>query len=400
MTFENINYLAPDFTVRTADITIDGGKIGSIIEKPIVNNGGKLLIPGFVNSHCHVPMTLLRGYGEGLPLHCWLEERVYPFEDKMTAEDVYWGSLVGIAEMLASGVTRFYDMYSFCLSICDAVELSGIRGNISRGLVSFDGGSLPGTQREKEAIEIFERAGELITPEISLHAEYTSHERYAKEVVALAKSLNANIHIHLSETEKEHLECLENRGVTPTRYFETCGLFDQPTTAAHCVFVTDDDVRILREHGVTVAHCPESNLKLNSGIARTQYLLDSGVKLAIGTDGASSNNNLNMFEEIHTAALIGHLSPAEVLSAAFRGNKIEVGSAADLVVLDMNKPHLTPNFDILSSLVFSAQASDVHMTIVNGKILYQDGKFLTFDISEAMRKASAAAKRIAEELGQ
>jgi 5-methylthioadenosine/S-adenosylhomocysteine deaminase len=343
-------------------------------------------------------MTLLRGYGEGLPLHRWLEERVYPFEDRITDEDVYWATLLGVAEMLASGVTRFYDMYSHCLSICDAVELAGIRANISRGLVSFDGSPLKGSLREREALEIFDRKSALITPEISVHAEYTSHESYVREAANLAESLNANVHIHLSETEREHSECLARHGVTPTRYFERCGLFNRPTTAAHCVHVTADDMQILREYGVTAAHCPESNLKLDSGIAPAKALLAAGVTLAIGTDGASSNNNLNMLEELHTAALLGHLTPSEVLSAAFRGNKIAPGAVADLAVIDLNKPHLTPNFDLVSSLVFAAQASDVSMTVVAGNVVYRDGQVRNFDVAEALSRSAAAAARISREL--
>ncbi|MDR0819304.1 MAG: amidohydrolase [Oscillospiraceae bacterium] len=411
MLFSDILYLAPDFELKRGSVRVESGKIAEISVERIVESHGevingtnRLLIPGLVNSHCHVPMTLLRGWGEGLPLDRWLEEKVYPFEAKLTDDDVYRGSLIGIAEMLASGVTRFYEMYDHCGAICDAVELAGIRGNITRGLLSFDSSGLKGSQRLKESEEVFNRKSELVTPEVALHSEYTSNETYVREVAEYAKSRGAKIQVHVSETLKEHNECVARRGVTPTEYLANCGLFDVPATAAHCVSVTDRDIDILKAHNVTVAHCPESNLKLNSGIAPVRKLLDAGVSVALGTDGASSNNNQNLFEEMHVAALLGQmnsenpLSPAEILKTAVRGNSITVGADADLAVINLQKPHLVPAHDLLANLVFSAQASDVEMTIVNGKIVYRDGSVTGFDINDAIEKASAAAARLAGEL--
>ena len=433
MIFNNINYLAEDFTIRRACIAVQGDKITFIGNTPpaikgrplelgeVIDGTNRLLIPGLVNAHSHVPMTLLRGYGEGLPLARWLNEKVFPFEDKMTAEDVYWGSLVGIAEMLAAGVTSFSDMYSFCDEICEAVLLSGIKANISRGIVEFGGGGLAESFRHDEALQLLEKydgAGDgRIIVEASIHAEYTSTERIVRELAQFAQERGLGVHIHLSETRSEHAEGLARRGVTPTKYFEDCGIFASRVTAAHCVHVTDADIEILAAHGsVNVVHNPTSNLKLGSGIAPIPRLLAAGVNVALGTDGASSNNNLNMFEEIALAALIQRgvaedaelLPPAQVMRMATLGGAIaqgrvasgviKVGAMADFAMLSLDKPHHAPSFDLASGLVSAAQASDVEMTVVDGRIVYRDGECLLFDMREAMAMARKAAHRIAAEM--
>ncbi|MDR3278148.1 MAG: amidohydrolase [Oscillospiraceae bacterium] len=429
MLFKNIDYCDENFTVRRGNIAVRGDAIVSVSAEPprgdfgeVIDGGGRLLLPGLVNAHCHVPMTLLRGYGEGLPLDRWLNERVYPFEDLMTDEDAYWAGLLGIAEMLACGVTSFSDLYNFCESIAEAVKVSGIRANLSRGLVSFDGGALRDSFRFAEAVRLIDgwhgaENGRILV-DASIHAEYTSHEGFVRDLAAYAKERGVGVHIHLSETKKEHGECVANRGVTPAEYFARAGVFDSRVTAAHCVHVTDSDMELLRQYNVTAVHCPSSNLKLGSGVAPIPKLLEKGVNVALGTDGASSNNNLNLFEELHLAAMLHRgaamnpslLPPAETLKIATangaaaqgRGDTgvIREGYKADFAVLSLNKPHLTPVHDLLSDAVFAAQGSDVELTVVDGKILYRDGKFLTFDVSEAMEKSAAAARRIADSLRQ
>ncbi|MDR0937373.1 MAG: amidohydrolase [Oscillospiraceae bacterium] len=396
MHIKNVNYLAEDFTVRQGSLTLADGKIAAIAPADgVVSND--LIIPGLRNMHSHVPMTLLRGYGEGLPLDRWLNERVFPFEAKLTDDDVYWGSLVGIAEMLASGVTEFADMYDHCGAIVEAVKKAGIRVRISRAFLDFGGGSLKGSTREAEELELIAVKHPLITPEAAIHAEYTSHEKYVREAAEFAKEHKLSVQLHLSETAKEHAECIERHGKTPARYFADCGFFDVPAFAAHCVHCTDDDLQIFREYGVTAVHNPTSNLKLKSGIFNTRKAYDMGVKLALGTDGAASNNNLNLFEEMHLAALLGGFTPEEVLSIALNG-KIAVGERADLVIVNYDKSHLQPNHNYLANLVFSAQASDISQTIVDGKIVYQNGKVENFDILEAIGKSAQAALRIARDL--
>jgi 5-methylthioadenosine/S-adenosylhomocysteine deaminase len=425
MLFRDVYYLGEDFELRRGDIAVRGGVIehagGRAPEGDwgeTIGQASRLVLPGFVNAHCHVPMTLLRGYGEGLPLDRWLAERVFPFEGRLTAEDVYWGSLVGIAEMLASGVTSFSDMYSFCGAICEAVKLSGIKANISRGLISQDGGALGESRGFYETEALFGEwdgaAGGRIIAEASIHAEYTSHEGFVRELASFAKARGAGIHIHLSETRKEHEECVARRGATPAEYFEACGIFESRVTAAHCVHVSDGDMRILARSGASAAHCPTSNLKLGSGVAPVPRMLGRGVSVALGTDGASSNNNLNMAEEAHIASILhrgvnmdASLTPAPqtLKMASLAGARaqgrggtgaIKPGFKADLAVLRLDgRPHLAPLHDILGGAVFSAQAGDIEMTVVDGEILFRDGEFLTFDVREASGKASAAAARIA-----
>jgi 5-methylthioadenosine/S-adenosylhomocysteine deaminase len=425
MVFKDIEYCGSDFRVRRGCVTVSDGVIASLTDEApegaygeVVSGEGKLLIPGLVNAHGHLPMTLLRGWGEGAPLDRWLSEYVYPFEDLMTPDDAYWASLTGIAEMLAGGVTSFSDMYSFCDSICQAVRISGIKCSISRGLVSFDGGGLDDGYRHGESLSLIRNwngaCGGRILAETSIHAEYTSNERFVRELAAFAKSNGLRVQIHLSETKKEHDECVKNRGRTPAEYFRDTGLFDNPVTAAHCVHVTESDMDILRERGVIAVHNPTSNLKLGGGIAPVVRMAEKGITVALGTDGASSNNNLNMFEEMHLAGLIHRgvamdaaLTPApEILKmatlhgAAAQGRadtgRIAVGARADLAVIDLEKPHLTPSHDLLANAVFAAQSCDVVMTVVDGEIVYRDGKILTFDAGEAMKNTAAAARRIAK----
>lgn len=426
MLFQNIHYLDENFEIKRGDVAISDGKIAAIGQGlapeglEVIDGANRLLIPGLVNTHCHVPMTLLRGYGEGLPLQRWLNERVFPFEDRLTAEDTYWGSLIGIAEMLASGVTSFSDMYSFCNDICEAVKLSGIKINISRGICEFGDAGLYGSVRQLESEQLIRdwngACNGRIIVENSLHSEYLTNERVVRDMAEFAVAQGLGIHLHLSETLSEHLEGAKRRGMTPAKYFEQTGIFESRVIAAHCTHVTSEDIHILAKNNVTAVHCPSSNLKLGSGVAPVPEMLAAGVNVSLGTDGASSNNNLNMFEEMHLAGIIHRgvamnpeLTPASQIvkmatlnGAAGQGRfdtgVIAVGKCADLAVLNLNKPHLTPVHDILSDIVFAAQAGDVEMTIVDGEVVYRNGEFLKFDVFEAMEKASKAAIRIANEL--
>ena len=427
MVFKNIDFVDENFEIRRGCITVTDDLITTISENTppgdfgdVIEGSGKLLIPGLVNSHCHVPMTILRGYGEGLPLDRWLNERIFPFEDRITPDDTYWGTLLGIAEMLRSGVTSFTEMYAICGSICEAVKLSGIKTNISQAILEFGDGKLHDNSRFKASEELISiwngtAQGRIVT-EAAIHAEYTSNPTIVGDYVLWAKSQDVGMHIHLSETESEHNDCRKRHSATPAAYFNELGVFDIRTTAAHCVWIEEVDMSILAKKGVTVAHCPSSNMKLGSGFAPVPDMLKAGVNVALGTDGASSNNNLNLFEEMHVAGLIhkgykkdASLLPAtEILKMATINGAlgqgrtdtgvIKEGYKADLVMLDFDKPHLTPGFDLLSNLVFSAQSSDIVMTVVDGKVLCKEGHVLTFDVSEAIEKAGKAAMRIAGEL--
>ena len=428
MLFERISILDERFSViREGYVGTRGDRIAYVgTEKPEEDFGetydgrGKVLLPGLVNTHCHVPMTLLRGYGEGLPLDRWLNERVFPMEDMLTGEFVYWGSLLGIAEMMASGVTSFSDMYFFCDDIIRAVRDAGVSANISKGVTVFDSSSFYGSDDYEKTCALLETyAGKAddIRIDACIHAEYTSNERIVREVAEFAQAKGLPIHLHLSETKKEHEECKQRHGgMTPAAYMDSLGVFDGPVLAAHCVWVEDADIELLAAKGASVAHCPASNLKLGSGVAPVAEMLDRGVRVTIGTDGASSNNNLNMFEELTLAALLARgtgydptlLPPSQLLrmatveGALAQGRRdtglIRQGYFADLCVVDLQRPHLRPVHDVLANLTSSAQASDVCLTMARGRVVYQDGAFRTIDIERTMAMAENAAEEMKRRL--
>ena len=376
----------------------------------------KLMLPGLVNAHTHVPMTLLRGYGENLPLDRWLNERIFPYEDRLDAQSVYAASCLGIAEMLRFGVTSFTEMYNFCEEIAAAVEKSGIKANISRGLLCFDDSALEELPAFQESRTLFEKwhnaADGRIKVDMCIHGEYTSTPKIVRRMAEYAQSVRAGIHIHLAETEKETRECMERHGMTPAEYMNAMGIFDSPTTAAHCVFLTDSDMDILAEKGVSAVHCPVSNLKLGSGVANVPLMLEKGVNVALGTDGCASNNNLNLFEELKLAALLHKgvrqnpelCTPAETLAmATVNGARaqgrmdtgvLKVGNKADFAVLDCDRTYMRPEHDALSNLVYAAQGSDVIMTVVNGRVLYQNGEYPTLDIEKITAEFLAANEKI------
>lgn len=396
--------------LKSCDVLVENGIISAVgmsgakerCDAAVIDASGKLLMPGLINGHCHVPMTLMRNYADDMDLQTWLFDYIFPVEEKMSGEDIYWGSLLGIMEMIATGTTCFIDMYDHMNCIVKAVEESGIRAHLSRGVTNFEEGT--DFSRHKglnEAIDFYRRwngaANGRITGAFAPHAIYTCTTEFIRAIIETAKRFNAPIHVHLDETRVEHEDCLKKYGKTPTRYLYDLGLFDQRTVAAHCVWITDEDIDLLAEKNVTIAHNPTSNLKLASGVAPVPRALNKGVNVILGTDGASSNNNLNMFEEIHLASLIQKgvnndpllinaktvMRMATTNGAAALGAKdlgiIEAGAKADLILVDLDKPHLMPLHNALSALVYSAQGSDVYMTMVDGRILYENGEFKTID---------------------
>lgn len=405
------------FGTDSVDVAVDGAYITAIgANLPVeagdktVDGRGDLLLPGLVNTHCHAAMTLFRGYGEDLPLSRWLNERIFPAEDRLTSESVYWGSMLAIAEMIRGGTTSFSDMYFFCPETARAALESGIKANISRSLVSFaEGMKLSEDPRFAEAVALadeYHGAGDgRIRVDFSIHAEYTNKADYCAAVGEYAASRGMGMQLHLSETESEHAECIARHGKTPAAFFRDLGVFNVPTTAAHCVYVTDDDIAILREYGVTAAHNPTSNLKLGSGVMPLRRLLDGGVNVALGTDGAASNNCLDMFRELRLCAILHKganrkadittaaemLSLATVNGARAQGRSdtgvIAVGARADLILVDLAAPHNIPVYDLDATIAYSAESSDVRMTMIDGRILYADGAYTSIDIERLRREA-------------
>ncbi len=368
----------------------------------VIDCKGDLLIPAFYNAHCHAAMTIFRGYGEDLPLQRWLEERIFPAEDRLTYRSTYVGTKLAIAEMLRTGSVSFSDMYMFEDAVADAVLECGIKANLSRSIVSFDPDlDMTKDHRMQESIDLIQKyhgAGEgRLKFDLSLHAEYTNVPKCCEYVGRYAVEHGLGMQLHLSETEKEHRECIARHGKTPAAFFDSLGVFDAPTTAAHCVWVEDGDIEILANKGVTVAHNPVSNLKLGSGVMPLPKLLQGGVRVAIGTDGVASNNRLDMLREIQTAAILHKgisrdpaiIKGMDLLTLANRNGalaqgredcgEVKEGMRADLVLIDRSSLHNIPCYDDTAMLLYSADSSDVRMTMVDGRILYRDGAYTSID---------------------
>lgn len=381
---------------------------------------GKVLMPGFVNAHGHSPMSLMRGYGENLPLQRWLNELVFPFEDQLDGEAVYNGTLLSMAESIRYGITSTSDMYFWVDDMVRAITTSGAKANIARAVTHFGGDvyELPSFIEQRDSILMYHGFDEgRILIDASVHAEYTNSDESVKAVVEQCREHDLIMHIHLSETENEVNECIERRGgKTPVEYFDSLGLFDGPVLAAHSVWLTDNDYQILKSKNVTVASNPISNLKLVSGICDVKKLMDNGIRVAIGTDSSTSNNSLDFFEEIKTFALLAKLksgdpafmTPKQALYAATRagalaqGRKtsglIKEGYRADLIVVDTDVPNMQPSHNMLNNLVYSACGKDVCLTMVDGRVLYQDGEYKTIDIEKVMYDTNAAKDRILAKL--
>ena len=391
-------------------VIVKNNKIAEITERlperfradEVIDCAGDLLIPAFYNAHCHAAMTLFRGYGEDLPLQRWLEERIFPAEDKLTFRSVYHATMLAIAEMLRGGIACFSDMYMFEDAVAEAVLATGIKANLSRSIVSFDpDADIAKENRMIEALRLAEwyhgADDDRILVDFSLHAEYTNVPKACSYVAEVASRFGTGMQIHLSETEKEHHECIGRWGKTPTEFFRDTGVLELPTCAAHGVWLTDSDIAILAEKKASVIHNPVSNLKLGSGVMPLRKLLDAGVNVALGTDGAASNNRLDMLRELQVASLIHkgvHRDPTivtsrELFAIATRGGalaqrrtdcgRVEVGCRADLVLLNRNSLHNLPTFDEYAMLSYSAETSDVRMTMVDGRILYKNGEYTSID---------------------
>lgn len=428
MLFENIAIINRDFAVETHKyVAVAQDKIVYIgDERPSEDYGrcydgtNKLLMPGFVNAHGHTPMTLMRGYSENKTLQDWLYNSIFPFEGKMNGEDVYNGMMLGIAEMLRFGIVSTIDMYFKLEDMCRAAYETGTKFNICNGTTAFDEKDFcdNNAYRETEAVlKAYHCAqnGNILI-DASIHAEYTSNPKIVKQVVEYAKEKGLRMHIHLSETKLEHEECIGRHGKTPTQYFADLGLLDIPVTAAHGVWLTEEDMKILAEKGATVAHNPVSNLKLASGVCNAPALLEHGVNLTLGTDGMASNNNLNLLEEMKLFAILHKgvqynpqlITPSQVLYAATRAGflaqgrddsgLIAEGCRADLIVMDMDKPYYYPVHNLLHNVIYAGQGTDICLTMVNGKILYENGEYTTLDIEKVTHRATESTKRILSQL--
>lgn len=379
---------------------------------------GHLVMPGLINCHGHTPMTLVRGLGGGLPLQRWLEEAIFPVEAKMTDEDVYAGAVWGAMEMLASGTTCIADMYdhNYGHAFCEL----GMRARVCVPGLSIVPGRLEQciTATRDWNRWMRDEVKDDVYMDVCIHSEYLTDEPFCRGLADANRELKRRLHFHCSETKREHEECIARHGKTPIAYLADTGILDNGGYAAHCVWCTDDDFRIMAERNVSLVHNPTSNMKLGSGFARIARAKELGVNVALGTDGVASNDNLDMFEEMHLASLIHKglaqdptvLSPWDVIEMATVNGaralgrddigEIAVGKKADLCVIDLDRPHLTPALDLANLVVHSMHASDVVMTFVDGDSVYDkrragaefDGVYQGF--AKAKANLLAAVKRL------
>jgi 5-methylthioadenosine/S-adenosylhomocysteine deaminase len=382
--------------------------------KETIDGSGHLAVPGFVNAHTHVAMTLFRSYADDMALMDWLQHKIWPLENHLYGEAVFWGSMLGIAEMIRTGTTCYADMYFFMDDTARASAETGIRAVLSRGLT----GNTPeeGKSRLMENTTLYKdwhgKCHDRIHVMYGPHAPYTCSPDFLKTVVAEAQRMNAEIHMHLCETKGEVENCLSQFGKSPIALMEELGLFELGTLAAHCVYVTDSDQEIMARHHVRVASNPQSNLKLASGIAPVASMMNKGLTVGLGTDGASSNNNLDMLEEIRLATMLakvqtgdpkavpakmavemGTIQGAKALGLTQLG-RIEKGWKADIVLYSMAEPYWYPRNDRYSLLAYAASATDVDHVIIDGKVLLKNREYKTLDIEKVCFEAEKAAIRL------
>ncbi len=376
----------------------------------IINAKDAIVMPGLINSHTHAAMTLFRGLADDLPLKQWLFEKIFPAEAKfLNADTVYWGSLLGCLEMIASGTTCFIDGYFFQDETVRAAHDSGLRALIAQGVIDFPAPGVEDPEKNlkvaKEFIERWLGFSDLIMPGIFCHSPLTCSEQTLKDAWEISQQFDLPLQIHLSETSDEVNEILKKAGKRPVHYLDELGLINDGLIAAHAVHLDDREIECLKENRVKVVHVPESNMKLCSGVARVLDMVKLGMPIGLGTDGCSSNNNLDLLQEMDTAAKLSKvfsLDPvaldaetvlrmattwgASVLGLEDQVGTLEVGKKADIIVVDLQGPNLCPVYDPLSALVYSASGADVKDVIVDGKVLMKDRKFTTLDPNEIMER--------------
>lgn len=405
------------------DLYIDDHMIVECSEKPLfleaeykIDGTNRLVLPGLINTHTHIPMTLFRGYGDDMLLQDWLAQRIWPVEAKLDKKAVEIGTQLGLLEMISSGTTSYLDMYFFEETIAKVTEKAGMRGFLGFALIDFD-------TPEYEAAELIPQCEQfirrwknnpLISPVVAPHSTYSCNPETLQNALEVATRHHIPLHTHCSETRDEVYDVEKKYGERPVEQLKKHGLLQKHTILAHCGWITKNEILDMKNAGVSVAHCPVSNMKIASGgFTPVPELLDAKVPVGLGTDGAASNNTLDMFETMKFCALVhkNHrwdptILPAQtVLDLATLGGattlgvlhslgSLEEGKTADLIIIDMKKPHLTPLHDPVSHLVYAVRGTDVCTTIVGGRPLMLEKEFLTIDVEETLEQS----KKIALEL--
>lgn len=379
-------------------------------ETRVMECAGKALLPGLINTHCHAAMTLQRNQADDIPLMAWLNDHIWPFEAKQTKEDIALGMTLGMVEMLLGGITSFVDMYfeeDYCVEVVDKLGMRAVLG-CSYFDATIDK-TLQSAERAAQAAEGKDRIRISIAP----HAPYTVSPENLQRGKRFAEEHGLDYMVHAAETQDELKQVAEKYATTPVRLLDRLGLLDRRTILAHCVWVDDEEIAVLREKGVAVAHNAQSNMKISSGVAPVAKMLDAGVCVALATDGSSSNNDLDLWEEMRSAAFLQKLSTmnplklpayevlkmATVNGARAMGHEGELGvisegALADLIVVDLEKPHLQPVHDLISDLVYCGKASDVETVIVDGRVVVEDRQIKGLDLKELYRKVNETVERI------
>jgi 5-methylthioadenosine/S-adenosylhomocysteine deaminase len=416
--------LRPDTSIERADVVVDSDSgtieaVGDPADVPAADERldaeDSLVIPGLVNAHTHVAMTLFRGNADDKQLDAWLREDIWPVEAALRGEDVAAGTRLGIAEMIRSGTTAFGDMYFFMPEVADVVAETGVRARLGHGCITAGKEEAAAHEEFRTGLEFAReydgtadgRVRTMFTP----HSLTTVAEPFYREYVPEAREAGIPVHFHANETENEVEPIVDERGERPLAYADDLGLLAKDSFLAHGVHVDNREIELLAERGTAVVHCPASNMKLASGMAPVQAMLDAGVAVGLGTDGAASNNDLDMFDEMRDAAMLGKLAaddatavpaPAVVRMATrgsaralgFESGRIEPGANADLAVVDLDSPHLTPRHDLVSHLAYAARGSDVRHTVCDGTVLMRERDLLTIDVERAKQGASDRAEAL------
>ncbi|AEB08255.1 amidohydrolase family protein [Desulfobacca acetoxidans] len=382
----------------------------------VLDYAADIILPGLINAHTHAAMTCFRGLADDLPLEVWLNDYIFPAERQISRDLVYWGTKLAIAEMLLSGTTTFCDMYLFADAVAQAAREAGMRAVVGEVLYDFPSANYGpkdnGLRFTEELIQTW-RHDPLIRVAVQPHAVYTCSPDLLKRCGELAERHDTRLIIHLSETRQEVADCQQHYGASPVEHLFNLGLLNTRLVADHGVALSHHDQDLLAAQGVSVVHCPESNMKLASGVAPIVSLLAKGVNVALGTDGCASNNNLDLFQEMDTAAKLHkvyHLDPtvmsastvlhlttvsgARALNLHDRIGSLEPGKQADLIVIDCDRPHLTPMYQPYSQLVYAAMGADVRTVVIAGRPVVQDRRLLTLDVEEAMAKVREYARQI------
>ena len=377
-----------------------------------IDGKGALAMPGLINMHTHTPMTLLRSVGSDLRLEDWLNKAIFPLERHLTDEGVRTGTDLGILEMLRFGTTAFCDMYMHMDAVAEGVRDSGMRALLGHGVVDFDESCADLEPGIAFAKKWHKTENDRIRVSLAPHSEGATTPAVMKKIKEAANKMGLVVHVHVSETKLDFDGSLARRGLTPPAYLESLGFLEEPLIAAHCVWFTEDDIDLFARHGAVIVHNPVSNLKLASGIAPIEKMLQKGCRVALGTDGVASNNNLNLWEEMKLMPMLQKgtmldptiVSPSQVLASATTvGAKalgyedlglLQEGYLADLILVDIMRSHFAPHNDMENDLIYVTQGSDVVLTMVDGKVLYDHGHYTTLEPETVIQNAQKEAKML------